>query len=371
MNGCHARPSLRATLGVLLALTAVMPLAAQEKKADEISALAGRLALKLVEEERTPSMVIGVLRGGKTWTRGYGVLGPEDPRPPDGDTIHEIGSITKVFTGLLLAVAVTRGEVKLEDPVSKHLPPTWKVPVFEGKAMRLVDLATHTSGLPRMPPDFLPRNLRDPYANYGVEKLKVSLSKTRLLSAPGERHLYSNYGMGLLGQILCFKAKRDYAELVAKRITAPLGLKDTLVTLDARRRKRLAPPFPSGRSRATEWRFKALAGAGALRSTARDLLAFARAVLEPARTPLKEALALTLRVHWQGGGDAPPMGLAWHWVPTRAGVWHNGGTGGYRSFMAVNLERRFAVVVLANTTDAAVDRVGSTLMRALSRRTGG
>ena len=154
----------------------------------------------------------------------------DDPRPVDGDTLFEIGSVTKVFTTLLLADMVRRGEVTLDDPVAKFLPPDVTVPE-RGRAITLQDLATHTSGLPRLPTNFAPRDFTNPYADYSVAALPVPVRPRA--DARRRRAIleYSNLGVGLLGHVLARRAGVDYEALVVARIAKPLGLMSTRMTL--------------------------------------------------------------------------------------------------------------------------------------------
>src|SRR5208283_4407870 len=122
-----------------------------------------------------------------------------DKRALDGDTVFEIGSITKVFTALLLADMAQRGEVALTDPVSKYLPKGVKMPGRNGHAIMLQDLATHTSGLPRLPSNMKPKDFMNPYADYTPELLYQFLSSYELPRDPGSKWEYSNLGAGLLG----------------------------------------------------------------------------------------------------------------------------------------------------------------------------
>src|SRR5215470_2283012 len=169
-------------------------------------------------------IVVGVISPEGRRIVAYGQLEKGDPRPLNGDTLFEIGSTTKVFTSLLLADMVQRGEVKLDDPVSKYLPPDVKVPERNGRAITLVDLATHTSGLPRMPSNFAPKDPGNPYADYTLDQLYRFLSSYQLTRDIGSQYAYSNMGAALLGNALARGAGTDYEALVRSRICDPLGM---------------------------------------------------------------------------------------------------------------------------------------------------
>ena len=167
-------------------------------------------------------IVVGVIEPAGRRIVTYGRASTSEAVPLDGDTIFEIGSISKVFTSLLLADAVQRGEVALTDPISKYLPASVKVPE-RGRAITLQDLATHTSGLPRLP-DMNPKDPENPYADYSVDQLYRFLSTYQLPRDVGASYEYSNLGAGLLGHILALRAGTDYESLVKSRITGPLGM---------------------------------------------------------------------------------------------------------------------------------------------------
>jgi CubicO group peptidase (beta-lactamase class C family) len=320
-------------------------------------------------------LVVGCLQGGEQRVAGYGRVRSDAHGTPDGATILEIGSITKVFTGLLLADLAEQGLVDLDDPLRRHLPASVEVPTFAGHEITLGDLASHASGLRRDPKGTLRRWLddrRNPYAGLSVEELYDGLARTRLRRRPGERVKYSNLGAGLLGEALARAAGQPYEELVRERICRPLGMPDTAVTLNGEQADRLATGHTRRGRPAPPLQLPALAGAGALHSTATDMLCFLRANLDPASTPLASQLERTQRPR-AGVAKRLEVGLGWmiaH-TPRAAGplLWHNGGTGGFRSFVALARDTNSAVVVLSNTA-RSVDRLGLRLHKALSTSPG-
>jgi serine-type D-Ala-D-Ala carboxypeptidase/endopeptidase len=190
------------------------------------------LIKRIDTEKQGVGIVAGVTEPKGRRVVSYGHLAAGDTRPLNGDTIFEIGSITKVFTTLLLTDMVRRGEVSLTDPISKYLPPDAKVPERNGRTITLQDLATHTSGLPRMPTNFAPKDATNPYADYGFDRLTQFLSTYTLTRDVGENYEYSNLGGGLLGTLLARRAGMDYEALVASRITGPLGMPGLEIALD-------------------------------------------------------------------------------------------------------------------------------------------
>ncbi len=429
-------------------------------------------------------LVVATVVPTAVWTRAK--------QPLDENTVFEIGSVTKVFTTLLLAEMILRGEVALDDPAQKYLPSTVQMPKWRGEEITLFHLATHTSSLPRLPRNVWKtmKNPSNPYANYQVSDMYEFLSGYKLKRPIGSRVKYSNLGMGLLGHILGLVAGKSYEELVSERILWPLGMNDTSIILRPEQQERLAPGHTLAGKATANWDLPTLAGAGALRSTASDVLRFTAASMNPATSPLAEAVQLCQRLYpktrkalpsWHAYvlalllsglgvfvqwhfrlaasnpslvtcwpilfaasylGLAPAMlatattvagtwflhhghhfnlwafggviliGLAggfvsrirrsrnrkvmlgWQYqrlhqfdgvginarnvwgeivrhvfLPFKRGprvIWHNGGTGGYRSFVGFTPETEVAVVVLANSTKS-VDAVGVEILKLLNR----
>ena len=179
------------------------------------------------KQNRTPDIVVGVIDTHRTNVIAYGVRERGKVEKVDGDSIFEIGSITKVFTTTLLQQMADSGEVKLDDPINKYLPASVKTPSRNGKEITLLDLATHTSGLPSVPDNLSPRSGDDPWADYTVDQMYDFLSHYKLPRKPGAKFEYSNVGMGLLGHILALKAGTNYEALVVSRICDPLGMNST------------------------------------------------------------------------------------------------------------------------------------------------
>jgi CubicO group peptidase (beta-lactamase class C family) len=300
---------------------------------------------------KVPGIVVGVLRDGRLEVTALGSVAQE---ANPASLCWEVGSITKVFTGLLLAEMSLRSEVRLDDPIGRFLPGevAARLPAL-GLQPTLAHLATHTAGLPRVPWALLRRVRRsaDPYAQLTEEQVFACLGPgTRRPRRPRSR--YSNYGMGMLGHLLGRAAGRPYEALLEERLLGPLGLTATGVGGGGPGAEPV-PGFRKGRP-TPPWTFGALAGAGALRSTATDLLTFAGACLDPPAGILGEAFDLARSPHHRGRLPFAAMGLGWmlrtrdrRRQPTEI-CWHNGGTYGASSFLAVDIPRRLAVVALGN-----------------------
>ena len=152
--------------------------------------------------KKSVGMVVGIVNSRERKVVAYGKTDLEGDTEVGANTVFEIGSVSKVFTGTLLADAVKRGELRLEDPVSRFLPESVTVPSKDGKEITLLDLATHRSGLPRMPTNFKPADPQNPYADYTVANMYEFLSGYSLTRPVGEAFEYSNLGAGLLGHVL-------------------------------------------------------------------------------------------------------------------------------------------------------------------------
>ncbi|MGA8368478.1 MAG: serine hydrolase [Candidatus Acidiferrales bacterium] len=316
-------------------------------------------------QHQSVGIVVGVIGPEGRRVIAYGQLEKGDPRPLNGDTTFEIGSATKVFTSLLLADMVQRGEVALDDPVAKYLPPGVTMPERNGRSITLLDLATHTSGLPRLPTNMSPKDPANPYADYSVERLYQFLSTYQLTRDIGAQYEYSNLGGGLLGHVLARRAGMDYEALVRSRICGPLGMNNTRITLTPEMKARLAAGHNAALDTVENWDLPTLAGAGALRSTANDLLTFLAANLGYTKSPLAPAMAAMLKVRRPTGQAGLEVALGWHVFTTNGKeiIWHNGGTGGYRSFIGFDPKAGVGVVALSNaSTLAGVDDIGRRLL---------
>jgi serine-type D-Ala-D-Ala carboxypeptidase/endopeptidase len=295
----------------------------------------------------------------------YGSFSNGDKRSVDGNTVFEIGSITKVFTSLLLADMVQAGDVALSDPASKYLPKGVKMPERGDGTITLEDLARHRSGLPRLPTNLSEgSDPKNPYASYSVEQLYQFLSSYTLPRDIGAQFEYSNLGGGLLGHLLTLASGKDYETLIETRIARPLQMTGTSIRLSPDMQSRLATGHDNRYEPTPNWDLPTLAGAGALRSTANDMLMFLAAQLGYTKSSLSPAIAAT-RAHWRPAGAGMEIGLGWlrRSGKDREIIWHNGGTGGYRSFVGFDPRARTGVVVLTNvSTPAGVDDLGFHLL---------
>ena len=323
------------------------------------------LAARIDENRQSHGIVVGVIEPRGRRVVAYGRMGRDDIRPVETDTLFEIGSITKPVTALILADMIGRAEVALGDPLTKYLPGGVDAPVRAGRTITLVDLATHTSGLPSLPDDFAPRDPGNPYADYTLAQLYGFLSRFNPSQDIGSTFAYSNLGYGLLGQALAHRAGTDYAGLVQARVTAPLGMTSTMIGVSGEAGERLAPAHGADLAPLPHWDLPVLAGAGALRSTVRDLMHFVEAALGYRENRLAAAFDAMLAVRRPTDRPDVAVGLGWmiEEIEGDTLVWHNGGTGGHRSFAGYRVRAGTGVVVLSNTSaQLGVDDIGRHLL---------
>jgi D-alanyl-D-alanine-carboxypeptidase/D-alanyl-D-alanine-endopeptidase len=310
----------------------------------EVERLGGGIVVGLVDEHGSRIVACGKLDNGTD-------------QEVNGDTLFEIGSITKTFTALLLQDMIERGEMKLDDPVAKYLPKSVKMPTRNGKEITLRQLVLHTSGLPANP-----INLGPTWADYTADQLYAFLSGYKLMDDPGARYKYSNLGASLLGHVIALKAGTNYESLVVDRICRPLRMNDTRITLTPELKARLATghnqfgdALPGGGDRSP-----VLLAQGALRSTANELLKYVSAHLGLTRSSLTPLLEKTHEVPVQSGMPAHDLG-SWFVVSDPQGrkfVLHGGDTDGYSAFAGFDEKRRRGAVILCSSS-AGSDDVGS------------
>lgn len=332
---------------------------------------AAKMGEDYVQGRKEAALVIGLVQRGKRVVQGFGQVSATNPARPDAQTMFEIGSITKVFTAVALARLDLDGKAKLADTLRASLPE--RVAVAKAlESVTLLHLATHTSGLPRLPGnlDTSAANLANPYVKYRAEELHQFLVAAKPNNPPGRLVDYSNVGYALLGHALTLKSGQPFEELVRTTLTGSLRMTNTAIRLTEVQRARLTPGHSTKGEVVPGWDFDVFAPAGALRSNVDDLLNFIEANLTDAETPVGRALAHARTLHRVG--DAGDLPLGWQRQEDfQSGLeiyWHNGGTGGYASFIAFSRRQQIGVVVLSNYGDAmagrfAVDKLGFDLLK--------
>lgn len=312
------------------------------------------------------SIVIGIITPNGTQVYGYGNISKANSTKVNGNTIFDTASITKTFTTTLLADMVKQGLVNFDDPIEKYLPNTVKVPTYNGHKITLESLATHTSGLPDFPVGWIRNHI------YTTQQVYNFLSNTPLQSEPGTKANYSDFGMGILGHILSIRAGIPYAQLVKDRILSVLGMDSTGIAMNSTAiilsdslKSRLAKGHIGGKEVNLEFVPEAIQGAGALHSTANDLLKYLAANMGLIHTSINDIIQEThlIRLEYPQAPSlhfdsinnnkslsASYVGLGW-FIDTNLGtevIQHSGGIDGYSSFIGFNPTKQEGVVLLCS-----------------------
>lgn len=329
---------------------AIPPVSAAELKSVLDKDLAGALASGELAPSTGAGVSIAVVDHGVTRVFSYGAAKP--------DSIFEIGSISKTFTGLILSQMVEQAKVRFDDPVRELLPPgTVEKP--SGAEITLLDLATQRSGLPRMPDNFKPGNPANPYADYHAANLYEFVAKHGVAKPDKPGFLYSNLGFGLLGQALSVRAGEAYPQLLNDEVLEPLGMHDTAIALSPDQQARFVAGYTGDHTPAHAWDLDAFAGAGAIRSTAKDMLIYVQANLHPetlkpaGSSPAAKTIVAALKQDHELRADSfggQKIALAWLFNPATGNYWHNGATGGYSAYAFFNPRADYGAVVLLNAT---------------------
>jgi serine-type D-Ala-D-Ala carboxypeptidase/endopeptidase len=308
--------------------------------------------------EQPGQAVVGVWRDG---AEVFGQAGNGAPAVPAATTpLFEIGSVSKVFTGLLLAQAVERGDLALDDKLGRLLPGTVTL-TPNVAAITLRQLVTHSSCLPRMPANFPPEDAsRNPYRQYDRAMLWAALSVLSLDHAGPCEPAYSNMGMAVVGELLSQRYGKPWQALVAERITGPLAMRDTVQQLDGNA-ARLAPAFAGARP-TPPWDFMAFAGTGALRSSAADMLALGRAIMAGKDGPLGGAAERLLQPLGKYAGGEIGYAIMMRGPAGHRTYFHDGTTGGFRTDWLLMPDTHEALIVMASNQAAPIEKIGLDLL---------
>lgn len=309
-------------------------------------------------------------KGIKAETAYFCANAADTKRRVDANTVFEIGSVSKAFMGTLLADLELRGKLNVNDPIKKYLPKELKVPDFKGREITLLDLATHTSGLPSLPGRYKPTNPANFYAELDANTVAESLEDVRLTREPGSKYEYSNFGGLLLSRILSVQSQRDFDEAMIDRIATPLNMTDTTSLAPAARAARMATPHSASGKVVSRWDFYAdLAGVGGIKSTLPDMQKFLEANIEIynnpegalARSPLGLALKKS-HAKQHTAMAAMDIGYGWHRLNRNGStvVFHNGQTAGFHAFVGFDPATGRGAVVLADGA-IAIDDLGFNL----------
>lgn len=317
-------------------------------------------------ESKTVGLSIGIFQNGKPYFYNYGETVKGNKQLPTNKNLYEIGSITKTFTGILLAKAVAEGKIKLTDPVNKYLPKNAAWLISGGDTAKIIHLSNHTSGLPPLPDNFDMTNETNPYKDYDEAKLLTYLKTATLQRKPGEKFEYCNLGVGILGYILSKTYKMPFEKMVQTFITSKAGMTDTKEFLLQKDSALFVQGYNDALEKQGQWDLNALTAAGGLRSNTADMLQYAAVNIDAKDVELQKAIALS---HVQTFTDGQQkIGLNWfirNWGGGNV-LFHSGATGGYRSFLAINPVTKNAVIILCNSF-TNIDDAGVALLKFLDK----
>ncbi len=353
---------------------AAEPVHSPEKAPDQAidyTPVVARLVSPGIKAEVFPGAMIGIYKDGQASFYPMGSLNYELDEAPTEHTLYEIGSISKVITGVLFADAIRRDEVKQDTLVNDLLPDGYKTKSKDGEDIRLWHLTTHTSGWGTAPANLAPTDGENPFWGYTQTMLFEAASKMPPSAKPGTSFEYSNMAVGLLGTLIAENADGEYEALVKERVLLPLGLEDFTIELDDEQKARLAPATVGGRPTKAWGKTGPIDPAGMWVTTAPGLLDFAIAGLEASKEADKaihRSIALSQASLFDlGNGDGLGGQVCHGWFIARDGqtFWHNGMTGGYSSYMAVNQQHNTAVVMLANGAGFETTAIGEQIIQAV------
>ena len=313
---------------------------------------------KEVTNKRSKSIIAGIIDANGRQIISAGVISDKNPKPPEENTIYEIGSITKSFTGLLLAEMSLKKELNYNDPISKFLPKTIKTPNRNGKEITLLNLSANRSGLPREPFNLDPKKLDNRFQDYTIKKLYDYISTVELNWDIDSKWQYSNTGFGLLGLILSLVSNKSYESLVKEIIAKPLDMNSTVISLSPGQKLKLATGYRENGKPADPTLFTiAMQGTGALLSNVNDMLTFGAANAGLIKTNLLPAIELSHSNLGKKDGNDGFVAMGWTILneANQQILWKDGGTLGYRSFLGIDKKKKYAVIILSNTDNSISD----------------
>lgn len=308
-------------------------------------------AQNLLQNEQREGLMIGIVKDGKTFVKGFGVTQKGSAIAPDSTTLFELASVGKLFTTSAIQIGVEKGDFNWDDKISKYLSPKVSIPPAYDVTLR--SLATHTSGLPSLPKNMVDKMTDDknPYKDLSINDLYEYLKICNENTPVGESN-YSNFGMGLLGHILELKYGKKYEDIVIAEMCSKLAMSNTIVTLSDENKRKLAQGYDETGSPNPVWQDTVLTGAGSFLSTAADMVKFIKANLDARNSPISSSL---IACHAQQlGGET---GLGWHlsnsfideMLGNKGIIWHNGMAGGYSSYLAIDTKAQCGIIILSNS----------------------
>jgi serine-type D-Ala-D-Ala carboxypeptidase/endopeptidase len=319
---------------------------------------------KQVANKMSNSIIVGIVDAKGKYMVSAGIKSAENKTLPDGNTMYELGSIGKLFTSLIMADMGLKKELDYNAPIAQYLPKSVKIPSKNGKEITALHLSTHRSGLPRMPYNMDPKDLDNPMADYSINQLYDNLANTELRGDIDSRWAYSNVGYGLLGQVLIEASGRDFETLLKQRLTAPLKMKNTVITLTPAHKKNMAAPHLQYDHQTKNWQSDGLSGAGCALSNVNDMFTFIAANIGLLKTDLSAAMELTHVKQGKKDGNDGFITMGWTIMNEENEhlLWKDGGTGGYRTFIGIDKKKQYGVIILSNSGTSPVTDLGLHLL---------
>jgi len=320
------------------------------------------IALNYLKDPNNSSLSIGIINNDKTELFFYGETKKGTDELPSSSSLYEIASISKTFTAIMLARAVNEGKIQLGDDIRKYLPGDFTNLQFKGIPIKIVNLSNHTSGLPSLPDDFDKQQGYDPanpYLHYPKEGIYSFLRKFKPDTIPGSVSAYSNLGFAMLGTILENVYQMPLAQLLQKSITGPLKMTGTHYKVPAPQQKLMVTGYSDETGKAVSyWNLEHFKAAGGLKSSIADMLLYLKANINEINTDFSLSHQPTDQQ------EDFERGLAWMIQPldNETVIWHNGGTGGFRSYCGFIKSKKAGVILLSNSS-ASVDEAGLELLR--------
>jgi len=301
-------------------------------------------------EKQAVGVSVVLINGNQTEYLSLGLANKKSKEQINANTLFEIGSVSKTFTALALASMVKEGKIKLTDHVENYLPKQVKLPVKNGKQITFLSLSNHSSGLPRLPTNMPFSNPLNPYADYTVEMMYDFLNDYKLPREVGEVHEYSNLAVGLLGHVLALIDNKNYQDMVTDRVLMPLNMENTFVNIPDSKIGLISDGHNEQLNVTQHWQLPTLAGAGALNSSATDMASYLKANMS--KEQLSDEFTLSHTSTGFFGNPDTKIGLGWIIIKGTDNPYymHNGGTGGFRSFIAFDQKQQKGIVILTNST---------------------
>lgn len=293
-------------------------------------------------------LTIGIIQNGNSFTYNYGEIEKGTYRLPDTNTIYEIGSISKTFTGILLAQAILDKKLNLGDDIRKYLDGAYPNLQYENHSIQIVHLSNHTSRIPGNTDnieDQKPFDITNPFANYTAEMFDEGLHSIVIDTIPGTKQSYSNMGVALLGKIIGKRFEMSYMDAVKEYILMLNGMTDTKASLTEKEYDRFAKGYNRKGEQTSYWDCGEFVPAGGIRSTVKDMLKYIAFNMQ--ENPLMELAHRKTFGSFQDG-----VALGWGINEPEKGellFWHEGSTGGFTAMCVVIPSRNSGFIILTNS----------------------